>query len=353
MNRTDDVKAGAFLIVGLALFVFTLFILGKERQLFSRQEEYHTTFTDVKGLSEGAPVRLGGISVGRVSEIGFSEDHKDTAVHVKFLVNSAYLNRVRNDSMVAIETQGLLGDRFLSINPGKGENTMLPGSFVKSSEPTDIAQVLNKAGTVVDNTVQISNNINEFVETFKKETLSDIKKTTKSVADIAQEIETGDGLLHRLVYSKKDGDSIIQGISQTSKDISAIVGEIKSGKGFLNALIYDAEGSSTLTNISKAAQGISNLADSVTQITNTIQSGKGLIHQLIYEESPDGLDQVVNKLNETANNLRKASESLAQGTGTLGALLVDSQLYDNLVEVTDGAKRSFLLRQAIRTALDK
>ena len=54
---------------------------------------------------------------------------------------------------------------------------------------------------------------------------------------------------------------------------------------------------------------------------------------------------------ETADNMRVATEALAKGTGTLGALLVDPQLYDNLVEVTDGAKRSFLLRQAIRSSL--
>jgi len=59
------------------------------------------------------------------------------------------------------------------------------------------------------------------------------------------------------------------------------------------------------------------------------------------------------KLNTAANHLAKASEALAQGSGTIGALLVDSQLYDNLVEVTDCAKRSFLLRQAIKGAMDK
>jgi hypothetical protein len=49
--------------------------------------------------------------------------------------------------------------------------------------------------------------------------------------------------------------------------------------------------------------------------------------------------------------LRTTSDALASGTGTLGALILDPQLYDNLVEVTDGAKRSFILRQAIRSSL--
>ena len=60
---------------------------------------------------------------------------------------------------------------------------------------------------------------------------------------------------------------------------------------------------------------------------------------------------LVQNLHEVTADLKSASRALAHGEGTLGALLVDSQLYDNLIEVTDGAKRSFLLREAIRSTL--
>lgn len=353
MKRSDEIKAGSFLVIGLGLFIMTIFILGRERQIFAKQEEFNTTFSDVKGLSDGAPVRLGGISIGRVAEIGFGNDTKDTRIHVKFLINASYLERLREDSVVSIETQGLLGDKFLSISVGSGEKAIAPGANVVSAEPADLAQVLNKAGVVVDNTVAISTNINEFVETVKKETLKDFTRSTKSIANLAHEVETGNGLLHRLIYSKKDGDTVFESVAQTSKDLNGLVEEIKNGKGFLHALIYDPKGAETLNGVSEAAIGISNLADSMIGIVNSVKTGTGLAHQLIYGESPSSLNDAVNQLNETAANLKKASEALSQGTGTLGALLVDSQLYDNLVEVTDGAKRSFLLRQAIRSSLDK
>jgi hypothetical protein len=63
------------------------------------------------------------------------------------------------------------------------------------------------------------------------------------------------------------------------------------------------------------------------------------------------IEEVLVSLAKTAQNLRTTSDALATGTGTLGALILDPQLYDNLVEVTDGAKRSFILRQAIRSSL--
>ena len=74
--------------------------------------------------------------------------------------------------------------------------------------------------------------------------------------------------------------------------------------------------------------------------------------KLIYEGTDEPIDGVAKKISQTVDNIHQACESLAKGSGTLGALLVDSSLYDNLVEVTDGAKRSFILRQAIRSSLD-
>ena len=353
MKRADEFRAGLFVVVGLFLFALTIYVMGRERQIFARQEEYLTTFKDVKGLSEGAPVRLGGITVGRVSRIGFSNNKLDTSVHVTFLVSAKFLDRLHSDSTITIETQGLLGDRFLSISPGKDPGLIPAGSVMQSSEAPDLAQVLSKAGTVVDNTVEISENVNQFVKEVRKETLADFTRAAKSIAELTQEIQKGDGFLHRLVYSKKDGENIMQSLSDASKTVNGLVQEIKTGKGFLNALIYEPTGADTMASMAKASEGIFNLANDFSEITQQVKSGNGLAHHLIYSDSPEGLEDVVKKLNETAENLRKASEAISQGSGTLGALLVDSQLYDNLVEVTDGAKRSFLLRQAIRSSLDK
>ncbi len=353
MHRDESIKAGLFIVVTFFLLALVIFVMGSDKQIFSDQEEFHTEFSDIMGLAEGAPVRLAGISVGRVSSISFSKNNLDPKVHVEFLINKKFMDRLFTDSVVTIETQGLLGDRFLSITPGKERKLAAPGSTIKSSVPADIAQVLNKAGIVVDNTVEISNNFNEIVKSLKKETLEEITKASGSIANLASEIEKGQGLFHRLIYSKKDGEEISKGISSASKNIGSIVEEIKSGKGVLHSLIYAEEGSETIKAISEASRSISKFADSLHEISQEIKTGNGLANQLIYGDSPDGLDDIITKLNETADNLKKASQAVADGSGTLGSLLIDSQLYDNLVEVTEGAKRSYILRQAIRSSLDK
>lgn len=353
MKRTDELKAGIFITLGLALFAATIFIMGSERQIFARLDDFFTTFRDVKGLSEGAPVRLGGITVGRVASIGFSQDPSDVSIHVRFFVNSKFLERIHTDSEVTIETQGLLGDKFLNISPGIEIAPLPPGSTMKSSEPAEIAGILSKAGVIVENTVEASHSFNEFAKSFNNDALPAFSKAASSIASLAAEIEKGDGLMHRLIYSQKDGDSIINGISGTSKSLSSILSELESGSGLLHALIYDPKGTETLTAFGDAARNFSIALTTINELTAEIKTGHGLLHSMIYEKSPEGINDVVKKLNETASNLKKASEALTQGSGTIGALLFDPQLYDNLVEVTDGAKRSIILRQAIRSSLEK
>lgn len=353
MKHQNELKTGIFIFVSLFLFAFSIFIMGKERQIFAKQEEYFASFRDIKGLNPGAPVRLGGITIGRVDKVRFAEHISDPNIHVTLLINEEFLERIRLDSIITIETQGLLGDRFINISTGKNKTQLPPGSFVTTQEVGDFSQILTKAQMVVDNTVEFSQNFNKVMAKFESETLDNLNNASKSIANLSKEIETGDGFLHRLVYSKKDGESIIKDLSDTADNVSKISHEISDGDGLLHALIFEPVGKNTISSLMEATQGLSESASHMSQLAAEVKNGQGLLHNIIYNKSEGDLGKIVTELNQTAENLRKASEALSQGSGTLGALLVDSQLYDNLVEVTDGAKRSFLLRQAIRSSLEK
>lgn len=353
MKVRYEFASGVFLICAMLIFGLSIWTLGREKEVFAKQEKFYTNFQDVKGLAEGAPVRLGGITVGRVSSIGFGKDYQDSLVYVELLVNEDYLERVKVDSTVSIETQGLLGDRFLTISLGTEKKQALPGAALKGVETGDIAQILAKAGKVVDNTVEISESVNKFSKKINAETLDDLTRAAKGIAEVMQELKSGQGFLHRLIYSPQDGEKIMGELERSMRDIRSITREIRSGDGLLHAFIFGDDGKSTIEALRSAAANIANSAGYISELAKEVKDGSGMAHHLLYSKSPEGLNDVVIKLNQTAENLRAASEALANGSGTLGALLVDSNLYDNLVEVTDGAKRSFILREAIRSSLNR
>ncbi|MBN8548115.1 MAG: MCE family protein [Deltaproteobacteria bacterium] len=354
MKAQNELHAGIFILITLTLFALSIWILGQERQVFAKQEEFKTSFKDIQGLSKGAPVRLGGISVGRVSGFGFEPDSADGRVEVSFLVNDNYLDRITDGVEVSIQTQGLLGDKFLSLSSASPKAAPLsPGSKLSSRDASDMTEILAKANNIVDNSVEITEALKDFLKNFDKETITSLSSGIKSLGSLAKEIEDGKGLLHRLVFSKKDGDEIMNDIKAASESMREVSSKVKDGKGLLHALVYDENGAESLKTFADAAKTISTLSESLNGVVTEIKDGDGVLHDLVYAKSPEGFDQLLVKLNETITNLNVASEALARGSGTIGALLVDSQLYDNLVEVTDGAKRSFLLRQAIRNSLDK
>jgi phospholipid/cholesterol/gamma-HCH transport system substrate-binding protein len=122
--------------------------------------------------------------------------------------------------------------------------------------------------------------------------------------------------------------------------------------------VYEPSGEKTVAELSKASQNVSKASEQIAFLLAQARDGNGLIHDLIYTPVQPGavakqLEQILLSFAKSAENFKTASNALVNGTGTLGALLVDPKLYDNLVEVTDGAKRSFILRQAVRSSLNQ
>lgn len=358
MKLRNELKAGVFVFSSLFFIAGLILIMGRERQIFAKQSEFHAYFKDVKGLSIGAPVRLGGIPIGRVAEVNFDKTYKDFKVHVTLLINDKFLDQVKPDSTVMIDTQGLLGDRYLSLTPGTIEESAPQGSRLASAEIADLGQILVRAQAAVDNTSQITERINKSLEGLSPDTFRDIASASRSIADIATAVKTENGFAHRLIYNEADGKKLMNSVTAASQDIAAVINEMRNGKGFLHALIYSETGERTVSEMYETSHNVSLASQNFAMLLKEAREGKGLLHDLIYTPVEAGsvsakVQEILTSLAKAAENFKTTTDALAHGTGTLGALLVDPKLYDNLVEVTDGAKRSFLLRQAVRSSLNQ
>lgn len=130
-----DLGVGIFVVVGLlALGVLSLQVGGLS---FSQQTglTLYATFDDIGSLSVRSPVRIGGVKVGTVEAIVLDEDlrprvqldlQKDLAISI--------------DTSAAIRTSGLLGDQFVSLEPGADDQILVSGevfSFTESATNLD------------------------------------------------------------------------------------------------------------------------------------------------------------------------------------------------------------------------
>jgi phospholipid/cholesterol/gamma-HCH transport system substrate-binding protein len=97
--------------VGLAA-IGTLFI---NRFRYHRQQ-IKSCFNDVQGLREGAPVRLAGVNIGTVRHVRANPQRKDCPAEVEMTLATTYEIRIPKDSIAGIETAGVLGESFVSID---------------------------------------------------------------------------------------------------------------------------------------------------------------------------------------------------------------------------------------------
>lgn len=98
------------------------------------------------------------------------------------------------------------------------------------------------------------------------------------------------------------------------------------------------------------AESLNNLSASLDKGFKAFQTGDGLLPALLYD--PKG-KQLLEKLLKTTETMNEITEKIANGEGTLGALVSDPTLYDNFKRLLGGAERSFVLRTLIRKSIEK
>lgn len=223
-RESAPVKVGIFVFAGVFLAMAVIFVLGSEKQFFKRQYSLVAYFEDISGLRVGAQVQLAGLGVGMVERIALGQDLEDKKVRVRLSINKEFQDRIRKDSVATITTQGLLGDKFVSVSLGSPEKEILKeGDLLASEERPSIYSIAEKGGAIMDN----------------------IGKAAKSVSKVLDEVEGGKGLLHTLIYETKDRPvgadfaAMAEHLKFASRDLRHILQKVNKGEGTIGAFLTD------------------------------------------------------------------------------------------------------------------
>ncbi|MGO9377595.1 MAG: outer membrane lipid asymmetry maintenance protein MlaD [Dissulfurispiraceae bacterium] len=138
-----ETAVGIFVLIGIICVAYMTIQLGKAT-FFGGSGYYalYADFTSVSGLRIGNPVEIDGIEVGRVQSMGI--DQKKQMAVVELRIKKGIM--VYDDASAAIKTAGLIGDKFIKIDPGGGTGTILkPGDRIsETSAPLDIEDLIGK-----------------------------------------------------------------------------------------------------------------------------------------------------------------------------------------------------------------
>ncbi len=138
---TQETVVGIFVVVGLLAIAYMTVKLGNVGFLGENTYSLYAKFTSVTGLRVGNPVNMLGLEIGRVESFKMDQENQVAVVELK--INKDI--EVYDDAIASIKTEGLIGDKFISIDAGGGGDLLQDGDTITDTEsPTDIMDLVSK-----------------------------------------------------------------------------------------------------------------------------------------------------------------------------------------------------------------
>lgn len=267
MKISREIKTAILVLSGIALFIY-LFSYLKGEDLFTDTRSYYTEF-DYNALSMSSPVTIRGNKVGKIEDISY--DFKTGKTRVEFSVNPKL--KFSKNSKIRLYETGIMGGNALAIVRANDDDIAKAGDFIASEvQPGLITTLKNNfsgISTDLDSAIRsadtLMTSINAMVvddsEGSLKSTIAELNSTLKSFKELSNSIQ---------VVIKANDDkvaSVLENFDKTSKDLSELSAEIKN-----------AGLSSTVDNLNKTLE-------SVQQMLATIDNSEGTIGKLLNDDS--------------------------------------------------------------------
>jgi phospholipid/cholesterol/gamma-HCH transport system substrate-binding protein len=346
MNRS--VKVGLFVLFGLVLFGGGIFMIGDGRGFWSSRVDYHAAFLDVAGLKPGAPVRTGGLDIGTVTHVGHGDNVGDPRVYVTLNITKSEAARIRTDTVARVANKGLLGDKMIELTiSDAGAPPLEPTVLMKSEEPADMFSAING---LAQQTEKIVARLDPLAEKLgDPQFANDVRGTVADVHHLLDAIVQNDSVAHRLLFDPNEAKTVstlLANVSQASSQLPGIADDardvadhIKSGPGIAHAVLYDGD---------MSANAAGTLSE-IHQDLEAIRKGNGLAHAVLYGDDPS--QHMMANLNAMSDDLRSIVGNVRAGKGTIGALLVDPSVYEDLKSAIGNVERNEVLRALVRYSI--
>lgn len=349
-----ELVVGAFVSLGLALTAAVIFTIGQERRVFAKRVEFVANFPDVQGLKPGAPVRLSGVDIGSVKSIEHGPNPKDDRLYVRLDIVREEAVRIREDSIAKVANKGMLGDKMLEVTPGTPGRTALPaGASITSEEPSDYGQLLSRLGDVAKKTEAVVTNLERTTATFADDrTRHDMQESLRSLSIVMGNLAEGKGYAGKLLGDPAEAERIrgtfarmdetMSKLNRMLDGVDKVVDRVNKGPGLAHSIVYDSDGVGMMKSFAQAA-------DEVALSLRGVRDGNGVAKVMMY--GGPGQEKVGEDVAAITKDARDIMANVKKGKGTIGALLVDPSVYEDMKMLLGNVQRNDVLRALVRYSI--
>src|ERR1700723_1474062 len=297
-----ELRVGLFVLVGLFILAVAIFyitgagILGPKYRLY-------TYLPEVEGVAAGAPGRLDGVSVGNVEKIALNPD-----------------------STASLVTEGLLGDRYVTIKRGLSGDALKPNSTIPGAPAVAMTEMVERGTDLLDTLNGVTGELRGIIDQVKERKgtvgklikdpalYDNVNATVARLNSMVGSIQAGNGTAGKFLTS----DELYTKVNTTVDNVNDVIGAVKDQKGTAGKLVYDP----AVYNSAKS------FLDNGNAVLSDVRAGKGSLGKFATDEA------LYNNLRDASAQVRDASAKLNSNQGTAGKLFTDPNLYDNLTGMT-------------------
>ncbi len=320
--RVQPWGIGLFLVVGFGLFAAILFMIGDRQKAFSKNLDVYSEFSDLSGLAKGAKVRVSGMDAGEIKQIEIPKS-PSAKFRLKLQIEEKVRGMVRKDSIASIETEGVVGDKFVSIKKGtEGSEEAQAGATLPSKEPLDLTALMEKGSGLLDDV---------------HGTVNDIRGRVNVALDtITKTVNHGD---HLILGIEPNVNRMVAEGTEIAGTVNTLVAELNEGKGPAGLLLKDEatrqQLQATLTNVQQASANLDQTSARVNETVADFQSRNLIAKAQVMLDNVQSMSLQLNtavkqaldqdsmgqdgasNLRETISNLNRSTTNLAEDTEAL------------------------------------
>ncbi len=309
--KNYNVLVGVFTTAGVVLFGVALFLIGNQHKAFHHHIVFYTNFQNVDGLPKGAKVRVDGMDAGEVQSIQIPSSPAQK-FRLKMNVDEQLHGLIREDSLVTVETEGIVGDKFLLIHSGTEHAPLAPAeSTLQSKAPFDLNKLLEQAqgimtqaGTTLNGLQGTMTDVTRHLDT----TLDTATGTMKNVNSVVLDVHNGKGAAGLLLEDKATAENVKQSLAnvrQTTETLNGSSTRIDNILSDVQSRQLIPKMDDTLTAAKSASQ---NLDQTSQQINTTLKTAFG--QDQYGEDAGANLQQSLTNINQATGNLTDDTEAL-------------------------------------------
>ncbi len=328
--RSIEVKVGILILTATALLAAFILVMGGIN--FEPKYSMFVDFDNPGGLQTGAPVKIAGVKIGKVTEIQYRGGSpsptgtRQTLVRLKIQVEKKYQPGIHDNAIFYVTSASVLGEQYLAVDPGSADRDVLrEDAIVRGIDPPRFDLLVAETYELLHTATQAMRGNKDEIGT----ALNGLSRTLKGTGD----------------FFEKNGqrlDRITSNVEQITIDAQDTVKEAKQ-KYVENPAI-----DRILANVDHATGALAKDAPPLLADAKETMTAVKRVSQTVGGEAEQAkLKQMIADLGEVAKNtkgLTQDAQAIASGVrkgkGTVGALVADEQLYDDLQELVRDLKHN-------------